>query len=238
MNKISCLIVDDEALAREGLENYVRQIDFLDLRGICKNALQAQDLMARYEIDLLFLDIEMPKITGIDFLRSYKSAPFIIFTTAYSQYALESFEFDVIDYLMKPITFERFLQAVNKGNRLISFKKHRNVPPPYFFAKVDGKLIKIFVKDILFVESVQNYINIHTQENKFMVLMPLKVIFGYLPEGEFIQVHKSFIVSKSKISEIEGNLIKIGRNKIPISRRLKDATFKSILENRLWDKKK
>lgn len=238
MNKIKCIIVDDEALAREGLENYVNQIDFLDLKGLCKNALQAQSLMEKHEIDLLFLDIEMPKITGIDFLRSFKTAPFIIFTTAYSQYAIESFEFDVIDYLVKPITLERFLQAANKSNRLINLKKHRIDVAPYFFVKVDGKLIKIFVEEILFVESVQNYINIHTHNSKNMVLMPLKVILDYLPEDEFIQTHKSYIVSKSKINEIEGNLIKIGSHKIPISRRLKDVTFNSIIEDKLWDKKK
>lgn len=238
MNKITCLIIDDEALAREGLEKYVNQIDFLDLIGVCKNALQAQSIMNEYEIDLLFLDIEMPKIMGIDFLRSLKNAPFIIFTTAYSQYAIESFEFDVIDYLVKPITFERFLQASNKANRLINKKKHRIETPSYFFVKVDGKLIKLFVKDILFVESVQNYINIHTLERKYMVLMPLKVMLSYLPEAEFIQTHKSYVVSKFKIAEIEGNQIRIGTHKIPISRRLKDSSLKSIIADRLLDKRK
>jgi DNA-binding LytR/AlgR family response regulator len=238
MTSISCLIIDDESLAREGLERYVKQIDFLDLKGVCKNALQAQSLINKYDIDLLFLDIEMPKISGIDFLKSFKQTPYIVFTTAYSQYAIESFEFDVIDYLVKPITFERFLQAANKSHRLINLKKGAKDVPFYFFVKVDGKLAKLQSSDILFIEAVQNYINIYTSGDKYMVLMPLKTILSYLPEDEFVQTHKSYIVSKRKINEIEGNLITIGLHKIPISRRMKEVALELIVSNKLIDKKK
>lgn len=238
MSLISCLIIDDESLAREGLEQYVKQIDFLDLKGVCKNALQAQPLINKFDIDLLFLDIEMPKITGIDFLKTFKQSPYVVFTTAYSQYAIESFEFDVIDYLVKPISFERFLQAANKSHRLINLKKGAEDFPFYFFVKVDGRLVKLYSSDILFIEAVQNYITIYTDKDKYMVLMPLKMILSYLPDNEFVQTHKSYIVSKVKINEIEGNQIKIGLHKIPISRRMKEAAFNLIVSNKLIDKKK
>lgn len=232
MNKIRCLIIDDEALAREGLKNYVAQIEFLKLIGVCKNALQAQNIINEQPIDLVFLDIEMPKLTGITFLRTIKNAPYVIFTTAYSQYALESFEFDVIDYLLKPISLERFLQAVNKAFRIIN-KTAETSEDSYFFIKDGHTLVKVFITEILFIEAAQNYVNIVTVSNKYMALIQLKSILELVPEEQFVQIHRSCVVAIPKIDVIDGNQIIIQEHKLQISRRLKNDVLNKILDDRI-----
>lgn len=235
MNKINCLIVEDEALAREGLEKYINQIDFLNLKGSCKNAVKAQNFLNEHKIDLLFLDIEMPKLKGTDFLRTLKHSPNVIFTTAYSQYALESFEFDVIDYLVKPITFERFLQATNKAFRVFNKSSETN-NPSYFFVKDGTKLVKIFTKDIILVESAQNYVNIVTDSSKHLVLMPLKSFLEQIPEGELLLISRGCAVKVSKIDSIEGNQLTLGEHKAQISRRMKEDVMEIIVNNNLFKK--
>lgn len=235
MNKINCLIVEDEVLAREGLEKHIAQIDFLNLKGSCKNAVEAQNFLNEYRIDLLFLDIEMPKLKGTDFLRTLKHSPNVIFTTAYSQYALESFEFDVIDYLVKPITFERFLQATNKAFRVFN-KSSKTNNPSYFFVKDGTKLVKIFTKDIILVESAQNYVNIVTEDSKHLVLMPLKSFLEQVPEGELLLISRGCAIKASKIDAIDGNQITLGKYKAQISRRMKDDVMKKIIDNNLLRK--
>lgn len=241
--KLNCIIVDDEALARKGLEKYIKKIDFLELKGVCKNAMEANTAIKEGEIDLLFLDIEMPMLSGIDFLKSLKHTPKVIFTTAYSQYAIESFEFDVLDYLVKPISFERFLQAANKAHRIIS----ENSPSPkteskkkegekFIFVKTDKQLVKLFLDDILFVESLQNYIRIHVGKQSYLTLVPLKKVFDILPRKTFLQVHRSFVISTTKVEAIVGNQILIGEHKIPIGRNLKEGVLKNLTKDKILRK--
>ena len=242
---ISCIIVDDEALARKGLMKYVREIDFLQLRGVCKNAMEANTLLKKEQIDLIFLDIEMPMLSGIDLLKALDKTPKVIFTTAYSEYAVESFEFDVLDYLVKPISFERFLQSVNKAHRFLSeitppFDKASVVMPKeeeeYIFIKTDKQLVKVNLKDILFVESMQNYIKIFTKGESHITLVPLKKMLEILPKNSFIQVHKSYVVAKNQIDAIVGNLLIIEEHKIPIGRSLRDEVLTALVKNRILKK--
>lgn len=241
--KINCIIVDDEALARKGLEKYVKEIGFLELVGVCKNAMQANSLLNSEKIDLIFLDIEMPMLSGIDFLKALKQTPKIIFTTAYSEYALDSFEFDVLDYLVKPISFERFLQAANKAHRHITevtpVVVKEAVPEKeegYIFIKTDKQLIKIVLNDILFVEAMQNYIRIFTRNEAYMTLVPLKKILEILPVDGFIQVHKSYLIAKSKVDAIIGNQLLIGDHKIPIGRSMREEVLSALVGNKVLKK--
>ena len=241
--KINCLIVDDEAIARRGLEKYVKEIDFLDLKGICKNAMEANSIINQDSIDLLFLDIEMPMLSGIDFLKSIKHSPKVVFTTAYSNYAIESFEFDVIDYLVKPISFERFLQASNKALRLFN---EGGVPIPkqetekreaeYIFIKTDKQLVKVYLHEILFIQAMQNYSRVITSETSHLILVPLKKVMDILSHSEFLQVHKSYVIAKAKIEAIVGNQILIKDHKIPISRSMKEDVIRQLTAGKILKK--
>jgi len=239
--KMNCLIVDDEPIARKGLEEYVRDIEFLHLVGQCENPLKATAYLSEHQIDLIFLDIHMPKITGIDFLKTLRNPPLIIFTTAFPQYALEGYALDVTDYLVKPITFERFLKAAQKAHEIFSLKHLAGRPregSDFFFVKCDGRFEKVFFKDVLYIESLQNYIVIHTQEKKLIAYMTLSGVEGLLPKDQFVKVHKSFIVSVPHVKTIEGNEIVIRESRIPISRSLKDEVVNQILGNNLFRRSK
>jgi len=240
---INCIVVDDEAIARKGIERYIKELDFLDLKGVCKNAMQANTLLKEYDIDLIFLDIEMPMISGIDFLKSLKNAPKVIFTTAYSEHAIDSFEFDVIDYLIKPISFEKFLQAANKAYRLIiqenKVEDTPNQPEPtedYIFVKVDKQLIKVSFSEILYIQGMQNYVTIYTKTDKLLTLVPLKKIHEMLPGNYFVQTHKSYIVSVKQVEAIMGNMIMIEKHSIPISRNFKDEVMKALVDGKILRK--
>ncbi|MEM8527312.1 MAG: LytTR family DNA-binding domain-containing protein [Bacteroidota bacterium] len=230
MSRISCIIVDDEPLARAGLEDYVQQIDFLELKAVCKNAMEANTFLNRNEVDLLFLDIEMPKLSGMAFLRSLPNSPAVIFTTAYTQYALEGYNFNVIDYLLKPISFERFLQASNKALRLLSKQSETE---NHIFVKTDKQLVKINISDILFVESMQNYVVFHLNNDKIMTLTSLKSLVEWLPQKDFIMVHRSYLVAKSKVEAVIGNQLLIGEHKIPISTRMRKQVLEELTKDRL-----
>ncbi|HRK55372.1 MAG TPA: LytTR family DNA-binding domain-containing protein [Cyclobacteriaceae bacterium] len=243
--KINCVIVDDEALARKGLEKYVNEIEFLSLKGVCKNAMEVNTILNNEKIDLLFLDIEMPMISGIDFLKSLNTTPKIIFTTAYSEYAVESFAFDVVDYLIKPISLERFLQASNKAYKQItkenipkstSLKSLEKEDDEFIFVKTEKQLARVRLDDILYVESMQNYIRIHCEKESHLILVPLKKIIEILPSNKFIQIHKSYIVSKSKVVAISGNQVVLGNTKIQIARSFKDEVIKSLTEDKILKK--
>jgi len=233
MKKIKCIIVDDESLARKGLASYAKNIEFLDVKGICKNAVQANMVLKSEDVDLIFLDIEMPLITGLDFLKSLKNPPKVIFTTAYSEYAVESFEFDVVDYLVKPISFERFLQAANKAYRFLDKSEGEHSNPQeeenYFFVKVDKEMVKIKYAEILYIQGMQNYVNIVTETKRYMTLVRLKDVINMLPKNRFTQVHKSYIVSLEKVQAITGNQLVISKYKIPVSRTLKDGVNNLLL---------
>jgi len=233
--KIRCIIVDDEPLARQGLENYVKNIGFLNLEAFCENAILANEALNGNAIDLIFLDIHMPKISGLDFLKSLKNPPMIIITTAYPNFALEGYALDVLDYLVKPISFDRFLKAVNKANDyfLLKNKKAEIIDAPredYFFIKSNNRFEKVAVNDILYVEGLQNYITIHTSGNTYITLMTLKEIEKILPENNFIRVQKSYIVAISRIDAIDANEIIIRNKRIPMSREKKDEIMERILK--------
>ncbi|GAB4235517.1 MAG: LytTR family DNA-binding domain-containing protein [Ekhidna sp.] len=230
MNKITCLIVDDESVARKGLEKYVVKIPFLELVGSCKSALQIMEYLNNQSIDLLFLDINMPHIKGTDFLRTLPNAPHVVFTTAYSEYALESFDFDVIDYLVKPISFERFLQAANKAQRVLYSSPDLE---DYVFISDSKKLIKVAYADIVYLESNQNYVNIITTKDKHMALMPLKKVLEQLPTDNFIQVHRQYAVNKLHVEGLEGNQLIVAGHKILVSRRMREDVYKKLIDKRM-----
>ncbi|MCG8476991.1 MAG: LytTR family DNA-binding domain-containing protein [Cytophagales bacterium] len=240
---INCIIVDDEALARKGLAKYINVIEFLKLKGVCKNAIEANAILNKKNIDLIFLDIEMPALSGIDFLKAIKQSPKIIFTTAYSEYAIESFEFDVLDYLVKPISFDRFLQAANKAHRLIAeasalkFEERTSGSnDDYVFIKAEKQLVKVKLRDILFVESMQNYIRIFTAAETHITLIPLKKILNILPRDLFIQVHKSYLIAKNAVDAIAGNQILIGKHKIPIGRSMREEVLETLVREKVLKK--
>lgn len=237
MIQLHCLIVDDEPLARQGLDKYAAQIDFLAVKGLCKNAMQANTLLKEHSIDLLFLDIEMPMLSGIDFLKTTANPPAVIFTTAYSEYALEGYQFDVIDYLLKPISFDRFLQASNKALRLLTPKKSATKDEPAFiFVKTDKQLVKLNVAEILYIEGMQNYIIFHTAKEKIIALVPLKNIFELLSDNDFVKIHKSFVIAKNKVEAIVGNQVSIRGQLLPISTRMKKEVLEKLMDNRLLRK--
>jgi len=234
--KIDCIIVDDEPLARKGLKEYIHDVDFLNLVGEFDNAVKAADILSKETVQLLFLDIQMPKITGLDFFRSLKQPPPVIFTTAYPQYALEGFDVNALDYLVKPISFERFLKAAIKAKEYFELRKENESSAAsneeYFFVKSDNKLVKIFYNEILFVEALQNYVTIHTTTKKYITYLTFKSVEEYLPQGAFIKTHKSYIVSAAKIESIEGNDIRIKEHHVPISRNEKDQVMERLLKGK------
>jgi len=237
--KINCIIIDDEPLARKGLKEYIVDVDFLHLAGEFDNPLKASDIISRGEVHLLFLDIQMPKITGLDFFKTLKQPPPVIFTTAYPQFALDGFELNALDYLVKPISFDRFLKAALRVKEYYEVRQKNEkeimdapASPDYFFVKADSKLVKILFEEILFIEALQNYVVIHTKEKKYITYLTFKSVEEYLPASRFIKVHKSFIVSAPKIQSIEGNIIRIDSHDIPISRNLKDEVMELLLKGK------
>ena len=239
---MKCAIVDDEALARKLLTNYVEKIPELELVAACSNAIAAQSLLQKQEVDLLFLDIQMPDLTGVELLKAVKQAPLTIFTTAYAEYAVEGYSLDVIDYLLKPISFDRFFQAVNKAidyhqryPALADAKEDKAVAPPvlstdatYFFVKSDYKIIKINFSDVLFIEGMREYVRIHTVDQKIMTLLSMHKLEEILPATIFARIHRSHMLNISKISEIQGNTVYIGDVQLPISKGYKEAFLKQI----------
>jgi DNA-binding LytR/AlgR family response regulator len=239
---IKCVIVDDEPLAVECIASYIKEVSFLQLVGTGTNPLDLNAMLDEQPIDLIFLDIEMPFINGIEFLKMTPDPPMVIITTAYPSYALEGFQLDVLDYLVKPITFNRFLKAANKSKdyhqllRATSRSATNEDTPDYFFIKCDYKYEKLYFKDILYIEAMQNYITIHTQKGKYMTLLYLKNIEEKLNPQAFIRVHKSYIVSISKIEAIDNNDIVIQTHRIPISRNYQADVLGRVVNDRLWKK--
>ncbi len=226
------LIVDDEEIAGKGLERYCLDIPFIKIEKICSSASEAEEVIKKTAIDLIFLDIQMPKQTGLQFLKNLSAPPMVIITTAYPDYALEGFELDVIDYLVKPFPFEKFRKACNKAKDYFELKKG-NQKDDYFFIKANNRIEKIEIDDILFIEALENYVSIYTQKKKYLTLVSLKSVENVLPENKFLKVQKSFLVAKDKIESVEGNMISIGAHKIPISRKWKNDVLNAILSNRL-----
>lgn len=230
--KIKCIITDDEPVAREGLQSYVEKVDFLSLTGVCEDAIQLNTLLKTEQPDLLFLDIEMPYLSGLDLLATLSNPPKVIITSAYEQYALKGYELDVTDYLLKPISFERFLKAVNKVHDLLQ-KETAPAAEEFLFVKSDKQMKKVFLKDILFIEGLENYICIYTASDKILVHSTMKNIYNSLPESDFIQTHRSFIVNIHHVSLIEGNILNIAGHEIPVARNYRETVFARIIKNPL-----
>ncbi len=235
---INCIIIDDEPLARQGLKEYIRDTEFLYLAGEFEYPLKAMSILGGQGTDLVFLDIEMPKLNGLEFTRSLQHPPLVIFTTAYPQYAVDGFDVNAVDYLVKPFSFNRFLKAAMKAKTLLEGKlKIPGVSSPpvqdYFFIKADGKLLKITFNDIIFVEALQNYVAIYTAAKKIITYLTLKNVEEQLPAGQFLKIHKSYIVAVQKVECIEGNEIKIGSHTLPVSRTLREEVVQKILQNKL-----
>lgn len=234
---IRCCVIDDEPLARECLINYINEIDFLTLAGEGSNPMELDKILGSKTVDLIFLDIQMPLMNGIDYLRSNPSLPPIIFTTAYPSYALEGYELDVLDYLLKPITLDRFYQAAIKAREylaLLNQEKSNASSDDHFFVKCDSKYEKILFREVLFIQAQQNYVTIYTTTGKFMTLLNLKSVYENLDEREFIKVHKSFIVAKKQVQRIENNEVIIGEHRIPISRTNRETVMQQLVGEKLW----
>ena len=222
--EIKALIIDDEPLAQNVIKQYAGKIPDLTISATCNEAICAHKVLQETEIDLLFLDINMPKLSGISFLKTLKNPPLVIFTTAYSEYALEGFELNAIDYLKKPFSFDRFYKAFTRAEEILRLKKSLNAPQPkqsnskneYFFVKANKKTIKVCFSEILFIEGLGDYIKIHLESSKLVTNLSMKKMLDLLPEEKFYRIHKSYIISLDKISSIEGNMVSIQANKLPI----------------------
>jgi DNA-binding LytR/AlgR family response regulator len=230
MKKLSCIIVDDEPVARKILHEFVGQVPFMDLQGKFENAMKAEAFLKNNIVDIVFLDIEMPKVSGMQLLQKMHIESIVILTTAFPQYALEGYELDVIDYLLKPFAFSRFLKAVQKAKDYYALKHlaTATLEPSYIFIKSDKRIEKIELNDILYAESVGNYVSIYTAGKKILAYLTMKSLESQLPLNEFIKIHQSYLVNASKIDAIEGNEIKIGSRSLPISRHYREIVMKII----------
>ncbi len=229
--KLTCLIVDDEPIARKGLTEYVNDVPFLTLAEVCESAAKADNILQHQPVDLMLLDIHMPGITGIEFLKSLQNPPLVIITSAYPDYALEGYALDVIDYLVKPIVFERFQKAVQKAFDYHSLKAAATPSPDYFFIKCDRMFEKVQYRDVLYIEAMQNYCIVHTPVRKFITYITLSTLEARLPETKFLRIHKSYIAALEKITALDGNDITIGSVQLPVSRSLKTGVMKKVLGN-------
>lgn len=233
MDKIKCLIVDDEDLAIDVIEEYIGRIDFLHLEAKCSSAIEALQILNNTKIDLLFLDIQMPGLTGIQLLRNLSNPPLVIFTTAYSEYAIEGFELEALDYLLKPISFERFIKAVNRYfkqkpdiRNMIKPEREISKQRAFIFLKADKRMIKIFLDEILFIESHRNYVSILLENAKeIKTLNTITNIEEKLPENKFLRIHRSFLIATDKIKSYSSANIEIAGQSIPIGRNYKNIVL-------------
>ena len=238
---IQTLIIDDEPLALDVLETYITKMPDLKLVGRCSNAIEANDFLRKNQVDLIFLDIQMPQITGIEFIRSLPKPPKVIFTTAYSQYALEGFELNAVDYLLKPISFDRFLKAVNKAlDTGYKQETETEVPedgPDFIFVKADKKLIRLKYSEIQYVEGLKDYVIIKTDTGRIITLQTMKSLEEKLPQPTFMRIHRSYIVNLEKINAVVGNMVEVtekGQPKLlPVGKNYREELEKVIDKNRL-----
>ena len=234
MKNLKVLLVDDEYLALNLLEQFIMQLPDMEIVGKTKSPIQALEILQKETVDVLFLDIQMPVLSGTNLLKTLKNPPVTIFTTAYSEHAVEAFDLNAVDYLLKPFSFERFLQSINKAKEFLN----KNQPPSvvevqkaFITMKVDGKIEKITIKDILYIEGLKEYIKIVTSFRQYVTLESMKNMEETLLAYEFIRTHKSYIVSKSKVQSLDGNLLDLGAKiKIPISRERKEDVVKAIFK--------
>jgi len=235
MKKIRCLLIDDEPLAAQVVSAYVAKLEYLELAGICHNAIDALNVLQKTRVDLLLLDIQMPGLNGIDFLKSLSQKPRVILTSAYTQYALEGYELNVLDYLVKPISFERFVAAINKifqpntllpgtqpEEEVVGFRNS------FIYIKAEKKMRKIFLSDILYIESLKDFVKVQTTGKPVITYQTITYFEEKLPDDQFIRVHRSFIVSLHHIQSFSGSAIEIGNTEIPIGRLYKMSVLKAL----------
>lgn len=227
MQQYNCIIVEDEPLAAEVLQDYIRQVSFLNLKAICSDAIFALETLQQEKIDLIFLDIHLPKLKGLDFLKTLKHPPQVIITTAYHEYALQGYEFNVVDYLIKPVEFSRFLTAVNKlktepGKSTVYQPMLADVERKYLFFNVSKKRVKVYLDEILYIESLKEYIRIYTKNRHILTKFQLGEIEALLDKSHFIRVHRSFIVAKDKIEAFTATDLEINGKQVPVGRSYKE----------------
>lgn len=234
MEKVNCLITDDEPIAREIIQTYCSHLPVLNVVASCSNAWEAKAALQKQKIDILFLDINMPVLNGIAFLKTLKNQPQVIFTTAYKEYALDAFDLSACDYLLKPFSLERFIVAVDKALEKLKMQPDREKEntevkgEEFFFIKADGKIYKVIHEDLLFAEAQGNYTKIVTLQNTLLTGMTFSGFEELLPKTLFLRVHRSFIINKSRITHIEGNRVFINNNEIPIGSNYKDDLFRNL----------
>lgn len=241
---INVIIVDDEPLAQDVLESHIEKVPEINIVQKCSNALEANDALRNNAIDLMFLDIQMPQLTGMEFLRTLSNPPLVIFTTAYPNYAVEGFELNALDYLLKPISLNRFIKATNKAIDQINLKKGSQVQtetpkdgPDYFFVKADKKLIKVNYEDIIYIEGLKDYVIIRMANSRVITLQTMKSLESKLPQGQFKRIHRSYIVGVNQIKAIVGNMVEItekGQAKhLPIGKNYREELLAIINKNKL-----
>lgn len=243
---INAIIVDDEPLAQDVLETYIEKIPEITLVQKCNNALEANEALKSKDVDLMFLDIQMPQLTGVDFLKTLNKPPVVIFTTAYPNYAIEGFELNALDYLLKPISLERFMKATNKAIEQIELKRKGNAPdakpapsddPGYIFVKADKKLVKIHYQDIIYIEGLKDYVIIRQGNSRVITLQTMKSLEDKLPQGIFKRIHRSYIVNIERIDAVVGNMVEVvekGQAKhLPIGKNYRDELLEIVNKNRL-----
>jgi len=236
MQTYNCIIVEDEPIAAEVLEDYIRQVPFLKLKKICSDAIYAMEMLQNEPVDLIFLDIHLPKLKGLDFVKTLKHPPRIIITSAYQEYALQGYELNVVDYLLKPVEFSRFLTAVNKLKQQDTTKANQPVPlatedRPHLFFNVNKKHVKIYLDDILYIESLREYVKITTRDKAILTKIQLGEIEEMLATNNFLRVHRSFIVSKNKIESFSPSEIEINGTQIPVGRNYKELVMANLQIN-------
>jgi DNA-binding LytR/AlgR family response regulator len=229
--KTRCIIVDDEPASREILERFISECPGLDLVTSCKNAIEANEIIFRQKVDLIFLDINMPQISGMKFYKSLVNPPYVIFTTAYPEYAVEGFEVNAIDYLLKPFPFDRFLKAVNRASEILHKSQQPANSQDFILLRSDKIIHRIYLNEITHLEAIGDYVKVFFNERNIMVHDTFRHLLDQLPGGNFIRVHKSFAVSLEKIESIEGNLIKVNERSIPIGQTYRNE-FLKIIYNR------
>jgi DNA-binding LytR/AlgR family response regulator len=235
---LNCIIIDDEPIARKLLQEYIEETDFLSLAGTAENPLKATSLLNDLHIDLIFLDINMPKMNGFQFLHSVGNLPMVIITTAYGQYALDGFEMAVVDYLVKPFSLDRFIKASQKAlkQKSLELKQilYEKANGDYFYVKCDNKIERVKYNELLYIEAMANYITLYTNDKKLIVYLTMKGVQEKLPADKFLQVHKSYIVNSDQINNIEGNMLSINNTKISIGASFYDDVMDKILKGKLF----
>ncbi len=233
---LNCIVVDDEYPARILMKEYIGQVDHLNLLGAFSNPIEALNYLQDQAVDLIFLDIQMPELSGLGFINALETKPMVILTTAYADYALEGYTLNVIDYLLKPIKFDRFYQSVSKAKELLTLKTkpshHQETPTPnareHIIVKSDRKIYRILLKDIYFIQGLREYVTFHTVQGKIISLDSLKRLEGTLPPSRFMRVHKSYIINKLKVESLHGNNLVINGVDIPFSKNLREKILKIV----------